>query len=76
MVDAVLDQLTASASASTRWRRSERGERGNRRTLPALVEAAFDHLRETVGKRLEGDADDKSRLVEILARAAAELQRR
>jgi hypothetical protein len=33
-------------------------------------------LRETVGKRLEGDADDESRLVEILARAATDLQKR
>jgi hypothetical protein len=44
--------------------------------LPPLVEAAFDHLRETVSKRLENDADDESRLVEVLARAATELQQR
>jgi hypothetical protein len=31
-------------------------------------------LRETVGKRLEGDAEAEARLVEILARTAAELQ--
>jgi DNA-binding PadR family transcriptional regulator len=76
VVDAVLDRLSALGERVNRWRRSERGERGNRRNLPPLVEAAFDHLRETVGKRLEGDAEDESRLVEILARAAAELQRR
>ncbi len=76
VVDAVLDRLTALGERINRWRRSERGERDNRRTLPALVEAAFDHLRETVGKRLENDADDEARLVEILARAAAELQQR
>ena len=76
VVDAVLDRLTALGERINRWRRSERGERGNRRTLPPLVEATLDHLRETVGKRLEGDAEDESRLVEILARAAAELQRR
>jgi DNA-binding PadR family transcriptional regulator len=76
VVDAVLDRLTALGERINRWRRSERGERSNRRTLPPLVEAAFDHLRETVGKRLEGDADDESRLVEILARAATELQQR
>ena len=76
VVDTVLDRLSALGERINRWRRSERGERGNRRTLPALVEATLDHLRETVGKRLEGDADDESRLVEILARAAAELQRR
>jgi DNA-binding PadR family transcriptional regulator len=76
VVDAVLDRLTALGERINRWRRSERGERDNRRTLPPLVETTLDHLRETVGKRLEGDADDESRLVEILARAAAELQRR
>ena len=76
VVDAVLDRLSAFGERVSRWRRTERGERGNRRNLPPLVEAAFDHLRETVGKRLEGDADDESRLVEILARAATELQQR
>jgi DNA-binding PadR family transcriptional regulator len=76
VVDAVLDRLSALGERVNRWRRSERGERGNRRNLPPLVEAAFDHLRETVGKRLEGDAEDEARLVEILARAVTELQRR
>jgi DNA-binding PadR family transcriptional regulator len=76
VVDAVLDRLSALGERVNRWRRTERGERGNRRNLPPLVEAAFDHLRETVGKRLEGDAEDEARLVEILARAVTELQRR
>ena len=40
-------------------------------SLPAL-----DHLREIVGKRLEGDADAEARLAEILARTAAELQQK
>ena len=72
--DAVLDRLTAIGERINRWRRAERGERGNRRALPPLVEAAFDHLRETVGKRLEADADAEARLAEILARTAGELQ--
>jgi DNA-binding PadR family transcriptional regulator len=76
VVDAVLDRLGAIGERAGRFRRAERGERGNRRTFPALVEAAFDHLRETVGKRLEIDAEAESRLVEILARAATELQQR
>jgi DNA-binding PadR family transcriptional regulator len=76
VVDAVLDRLSALGERVNRWRRTERGERGNRRNLPPLVEAAFDHLRETVGKRLEGDAEAEARLVEILARAVTELQRR
>jgi DNA-binding PadR family transcriptional regulator len=76
LVDVVLDRLTALGERVNRWRRAARGERADRRNLPPLVEAAFDHLRETVGKRLEGDADAEARLVEILARADTELQRR
>jgi hypothetical protein len=44
--------------------------------LPPLIEATFDHLREAVGKRLAGDAEAESRLVEILARTATELQQK
>jgi DNA-binding PadR family transcriptional regulator len=76
LVDVVLQRLAALGERVNRWRRSERGERGNRRNLPPLVEAAFDHLRETVAKRLDNDAESESRLVEILARAATELQQR
>ncbi len=76
LVDAVLDRLTALGERVSRWRRDARGERDNRLTLPPLVEAAFDHLRETVGKRLEGDAEAEAHLVEILARASVDLQRK
>ena len=76
VVDAVLARLSALGERVSRWRRKERGERDNRRTLPPLVEATFDHLREAVGKRLESDAGAESRLVEILARTATELQQK
>ncbi|MGC2132425.1 MAG: PadR family transcriptional regulator [Xanthobacteraceae bacterium] len=76
LADVVLDRLASLGERVNRWRRAARGERENRRTLPPLVEAAFDHLRETVGKRLEGDVDAEASLVEILARTDAELQRR
>jgi DNA-binding PadR family transcriptional regulator len=75
LVDVVLARLTAFGERINRWRRDSRGEREDRRTLPPLVEAAFDHLRATVGKRLENDEDAEARLVEILARAATELQK-
>ena len=75
LVKVVIDRLTAFGERVSRWRKEARGEADRRRTMPALVEAAFDHLRDTVGKRLEKDADAESRLVEILARAATELQR-
>ncbi len=76
VADVVLDRLNALGEKVSRWRRASRGERGDRRNLPPLVEAAFDHLRETVGKRLDNDAEDEARLVEILARATTELQQR
>ncbi len=76
LVDVVLDRLAALGERVNRWRRVSRGEREERRSLPPLVEAAFDHLRATVGKRLENDAEAEARLVEILARADAELQQR
>jgi len=76
LVDVILDRLSALGERVNRWRRTERGERGNRRKLPPLVEATFDHLREAVSKRLEGDAEAESRLVEILARTATELQQK
>jgi DNA-binding PadR family transcriptional regulator len=75
VVDAVLDRLTALGERVNRWRRAARRNRGDRRSLPPLVEAAFDHLRETLGKRLENDATAEARLVEILVRTDADLQR-
>jgi DNA-binding PadR family transcriptional regulator len=75
VVDAVLDRLTALGERVNRWRRAVRGERDNQRPLPPLVEAALDHLRETIGKRLESDAAAEARLVEIIARTDADLQR-
>ena len=75
LVDVVLDRLTALGERVTRWRRTARGEREDRQSLPPLVEAALDHLRATLGKRLDSDADAEARLVEILARTDADLQR-
>src|ERR1700730_4497239 len=37
LVDAVLDRLSALGERVNRWRRTERGERGSRRQLPARV---------------------------------------
>ncbi len=76
LVDVVLDRLAALGERVNRWRRTVRGEREDRQSLPPLIEAALDHLRSTVGKRLENDAEAEARLVEILARTDAELQRR
>jgi DNA-binding PadR family transcriptional regulator len=76
LVDVVIERLTALGERVSRWRRTASGERDNGRELPPLVEATLTHLRETIGKRLESDAEAEARLVEILARAATELSRR
>jgi DNA-binding PadR family transcriptional regulator len=74
LVNVVLDRLAALGERVNRWRRAARGDREDRRTLPPLVEAAIDHLRATLSKRLDDDADAEARLVEILVRTDAELQ--
>jgi hypothetical protein len=53
-----------------------RGDRDDRQPLPPLVEAAFEHLRETVAKQLDKDADTEASVVEVIAGAAADLQRK
>jgi DNA-binding PadR family transcriptional regulator len=76
VVDVVLARLAAVGERISQWQRDSRGERRDRGGLPPLTQAALDHLRETVGKRLQGDADAEAQLVEILARAAAAVQRK
>lgn len=75
LVDVVLDRLSALGERVKRWRRTARGEREDRRELPPLVEAALDHLRATLGKRLQSEAEAEAKLVEIIVRTDAELQR-
>ncbi len=76
LADVVLKRLTALGERAARMRRDAEDERDSRRRLPPLVDAALAHLRETVAKRLESDADTEAALAEILARTAAELQRK
>lgn len=72
VVKVVLARLEAIGERVGQWRRAKGGER--EAPLPPLVDAAIKHLRETVAKRLESDAESESRLVEILARTADELR--
>ena len=74
LVETILDRLTALGERVSRWRRSMRDEHDAGRALPPLVKVALDHLRETISNRLEGEADIESQLVEILVRAAAQIQ--
>ena len=76
LVDVVLDRLAALgerviAGGARHAVNVKIGARCRRWSKPT-----FDHLRETVGKRLENDVDAEASLVEILARTEAELQRR
>ena len=74
-VDAVLERLDAVGERM----RSRRGDddddsrRGPR--VPRLVRAALENLREVAADRLKGDADAEAKVVEVLARAAAELKK-
>ena len=74
VVAVVLERLAALGERVSRWRRYADGERGSQRTLPPLVETALGHLREIVSRRLDSDSETEARLVEILARTAADLQ--
>ncbi len=76
IADIVLARLSAVGERTTRMRRAADDERDRRRSLPPLVDAALAHLRDAVSKRLEGDADLEAQLVEIIAHAAADLQRK
>jgi hypothetical protein len=56
-------------------RRRFGGDDDERRGMPPLVRAAIDNLREVAVKRLDDDADAEAKVVEVLARAAAELKK-
>jgi len=74
LADAVLRRLARIAERAARWQRRS-GEDSDRRPVSPLVRAAFDNLREAAVKRIEADANAEARVVEVLARAAIDLQR-
>jgi DNA-binding PadR family transcriptional regulator len=77
-VDAVLERLTRLGEKVARWRgRAERDEEAPRHRpgVSRLVDAAIDNLRDIAAERLKADPDAEARMVDILARAAAELRR-
>ena len=76
-VTAVLDRLAAVGRKFGRMRRHfDREEyREERSNVPPLVKAAFDNLRDAATKRLEGDAEADVKIVDILARAAADVRK-
>jgi DNA-binding PadR family transcriptional regulator len=74
-VDAVLERLDA-VGERMRPRRDEEndGERHGPR-VPRLVRAAFENLRDVAVERLKNNGDTEAKVVEVLARAAAELKK-
>src|SRR6266542_3188641 len=74
-VDAVLERLAAIGEKVARMRRRFGGEDEDRRRMPPLVRAALENLREVAAKRLGDDAEAEAKVVEVLARAAAELKK-
>ena len=73
----VLDRLAVVGARFARARRlTEQGE-DNRRFagLPPLVRAALDNLRAVAAERLDRDGETEPKIVDVLARAAAELRR-
>ena len=74
-VTAVLDRLAAVGRKIARMRRRFGEDEQEARGLPPLVRAALDNLREAARKRLEGDAEAEAKIVDVLARAAADVRR-
>jgi len=72
----------------SRDERGDEGERGGRHhrrgrdrdddersSVPPLVRAALDNLREVAAKQIDANEDAETRIVEVLARAAQELRK-
>src|SRR6516164_1304568 len=74
-VDAVLERLAFIGERVTRMRRRFGGDDDDRRGMPPLVRAALENLREVAAKRLDDDDEAEAKVVEVLARAAAELKK-
>jgi DNA-binding PadR family transcriptional regulator len=74
-VDAVLERLASIGERVARMRRRFGGDDDDRRGMPPLVRAAIDNLRDVAAKRLDDDAEAEAKVVEVLARAAAELKK-
>jgi DNA-binding PadR family transcriptional regulator len=74
-VDAVLERLDA-VGERMRSRRSDEDNEGRRGArVPRLVQAALENLRDVAVERLKANGDTEAKVVEVLARAAAELKK-
>jgi DNA-binding PadR family transcriptional regulator len=76
LADAVMAKLAAVGAKMERVNRGPReGDRDDGRGLPPLIDAALRNLRETAVAKLAADAEAETHIVEVLARAAADIRR-
>jgi DNA-binding PadR family transcriptional regulator len=62
----------------SRGRRRHRGrdrDGDDRSSIPPLVRAALENLRDVAARRIEADEDAETKIVEVLARAAQEMKK-
>src|SRR5262249_36505867 len=74
-VGAGSERLAFIGGRVARMRRRFGGDDDDRRGMPPLVRAAIENLREVAAKRLADDAEAEAKVVEVLARAAAGLEK-
>ncbi len=74
-VDAVLERLDAVGERARSRGGDDEHEGRHGPRVSRLVRAALENLREVAADRLKGDADAEAKVVEVLARAAAELRK-
>jgi DNA-binding PadR family transcriptional regulator len=76
-VEAVLERLQNVGERVSRRRRERDGDARDREgpRISRLVRAAFEDLRELAAERIRSDAEAETKVVEVLARAAAELRK-
>jgi DNA-binding PadR family transcriptional regulator len=74
-VDAALKRLAATGKRAAGMRGRFGGDHNDQRDVPPLVRAALENLGEVATKRLDDDAEAEAKVVEVLARVAAELKK-
>jgi DNA-binding PadR family transcriptional regulator len=75
IVDAVLERLAAIGERAARMRRRFDADDQRSSSVPPMVRAAIENLREVAAKRLEDDAEAEAKLVEVLVAAAIQLKK-
>jgi DNA-binding PadR family transcriptional regulator len=74
-VNAVLDRFAAVGEKISRMRRRERRDDERSDSVPPLVRAALENLRDVALTRLADEPESEPKVVELLARAAGDLKR-